>query len=178
MSETVNQENIGTETELPQERTFTQAEVDNIIKDRLTRERGKFADYEEIKAKAAKFDEAEEASKSELQKAIERAEQAEKELTSMKQIEELRAMRAKVAEETGVPASLLTADSEEGCRALAEGILAYKESTAVKPVAPVVRDAGEANGPTLTKADILAIKNDKERVKAIEENIELFKQED
>ena len=41
------------------ERTFTQAEMDAIISDRLKRERAKYADYNELQAKAAKFDEAE-----------------------------------------------------------------------------------------------------------------------
>lgn len=46
----------------------TQAELDRIISDRLSRERGKYADYDDLKAKAAKFDEADSASKTELQK--------------------------------------------------------------------------------------------------------------
>ena len=63
MAETVNQETNGTaaETQEKEQRTFTQAEMNAIIQDRLTRERGKYADYEALKAKAAKFDEAEEA---------------------------------------------------------------------------------------------------------------------
>ena len=63
MAETVNQETNGTaaETQENEQRTFTQAEMNAIIQDRLTRERGKYADYEALKAKAAKFDEAEEA---------------------------------------------------------------------------------------------------------------------
>ena len=62
MSETVQQEQTIITEELP-ERTFTQAEMDAIIGDRLNRERKKYADYEDIKAKAAKFDELENASK-------------------------------------------------------------------------------------------------------------------
>ena len=54
-------------------KTFTQAELDAAIESRLTRERAKFADYEALKAKAEKFDKAEEAAKSELQKAQEQA---------------------------------------------------------------------------------------------------------
>ena len=63
MAETVNQETNGTaaETQENEQRTFTQAEMNAIIQDRLTRERGKYADYEALKAKAAKFDAAEEA---------------------------------------------------------------------------------------------------------------------
>ena len=53
------------------ERTFTQAEMDAIIGDRLKRERAKYADYNELAKKAKAFDEAEEAGKSELQKAVE-----------------------------------------------------------------------------------------------------------
>ena len=68
MSETVHQEQT-TQTAAQPERTFTQAEMDAIIGDRLNRERQKYADYAELKAKALKFDEAENASKIELQKA-------------------------------------------------------------------------------------------------------------
>ena len=55
MAETVNQETNGTaaETQENEQRTFTQAEMNAIIQDRLTRERGKYADYEALKAKAA-----------------------------------------------------------------------------------------------------------------------------
>ncbi|WP_078390716.1 hypothetical protein [Shouchella patagoniensis] len=38
-------------------KTFTQEEVNALIADRLSREKKKFADYEDIKAKAAQFDE-------------------------------------------------------------------------------------------------------------------------
>lgn len=71
MAETVNQETNGTaaETQENEQRTFTQAEMNAIIQDRLTRERGKYADYETLKVKAAKFDEAEEVGKTDLQKA-------------------------------------------------------------------------------------------------------------
>ena len=56
MNETVNQAN---QTAEQPERTFTQAEMDAIIRDRLSRERSKYADYDDIKAKAQKFDAAE-----------------------------------------------------------------------------------------------------------------------
>ena len=62
MSETVHQEQT-TQTAAQPERTFTQAEMDAIIGDRLNRERQKYADYAELKAKALKFDEAENASR-------------------------------------------------------------------------------------------------------------------
>ena len=49
MNETVEQENPATQEER-EERTFTQSEMDAIIRDRLARERGKYADYDAVKA--------------------------------------------------------------------------------------------------------------------------------
>lgn len=46
----------------------TQDEFDRMVANRLNRERQKFADYDELKEKAAKFDEADAASKSEVQR--------------------------------------------------------------------------------------------------------------
>lgn len=46
----------------------SQEQLDRVLGERLGRERAKFADYDEIKGKAAKFDELDAASKTELQK--------------------------------------------------------------------------------------------------------------
>lgn len=63
-------------------RTFTQDDVDKVVKERLARERGKFADYDQLKEKAAEYDKLAEAQKTEAQKAAERAEQAEQRATT------------------------------------------------------------------------------------------------
>ncbi len=76
----------------------SQDQLDKIIGDRLARQRSKFADYDELKAKAAKFDEAEEASKSELEKALARAEKAEQ----LAREAEMRDLRMQVAAEKGL----------------------------------------------------------------------------
>lgn len=47
----------------------TQADLDKLIGPRLERERGKFADYDDLKAKVADFDKLTDASKSEIEKA-------------------------------------------------------------------------------------------------------------
>ena len=62
------------------EKTFTEEDVNRIVTDRLHRERQKYEgiDLDALKEKAAKFDEMEEASKSELQKANEKAAELEK----------------------------------------------------------------------------------------------------
>ena len=135
--ETVNQESAtGTETA---EKTFSQSELDAIISDRLKRERDKYADYDSLKEKATRLDEIEEASKTELQKATERAEKLESELTQLKRAEEIRQIREKVASTTGVPASLLTGETEEACTEQAAGILSFKTSAPY----PTVKDGGE-----------------------------------
>lgn len=169
-NETVNQE---TTTEQSEERTFTQSEMDAIIGDRLKRERAKYSDYEDLKAKATAFDEAAEASKSDLQKATERADSLQAQLDALTKATEERNLRDKVSAETGVPASLLRGDSEEDLRAQAEAIIGY--ANANKASYPQVKDGGEVHTPTISKEDILKIPNDKERLKAIKENIDLFK---
>lgn len=138
--ETVNATEIK-ETEAP-EKMFTQGELDTIISDRLKRERDKYADYDELKEKAAKLDQIEEDAKSELQKATERAEKLEAELSARVHADEVRAIRDKVAQETGVPAALLTAETEDACAEQAKAINAYKASTQY----PTVKDSGEIQG--------------------------------
>lgn len=138
--ETVNQDmNATTQTANEPERTFTQTELDAIVRDRLQRERNKYADYEAYKEKAEKFDAAEEAQKTELQKATERATALETELNTLKRANEIRVIRDQVAKETGVPATLLTADTEEACKEQAEAIKAFAQPSGY----PVVNDAGE-----------------------------------
>ena len=51
-------------------KTFTQAELDKQIEQRLARERKKFADYDAMKAKAARLDDLEKASATDLEKAV------------------------------------------------------------------------------------------------------------
>ena len=59
-----------------QENTFepltSQEALDRIVTSRLARERAKYADYEELKGKAARLDQLEAESKSELQREQER----------------------------------------------------------------------------------------------------------
>lgn len=51
-------------------KTFTQADLDKQIQQRLDRERKRFADYDAVKAKAAKLDEIEKANATDLEKAV------------------------------------------------------------------------------------------------------------
>jgi hypothetical protein len=75
-------------------RTFTQTEVDKIVRDRLAREREKYADYDELKAQAA------EAGKSKT--AMERIEAKLDEATKRADKAERDALIRDVADELGV----------------------------------------------------------------------------
>ncbi len=136
MSETVNQ--VNTNTAEP-ERTFTQEEMDAIIGDRLKRERAKYADYDSLREKASKYDEIEEQSKSMLQRETERADGLQKELDDMKKASAVRELRERIANETGVPYQLLTADTEDGCAEQAKAILSFAKPDGY----PSVKDGGE-----------------------------------
>jgi hypothetical protein len=137
-NETVKQENAT----VNEEKTFTQAELDQIIGERLKREREKYVDYDSLKEKAAKLDEIEEASKSELQKATEKAERLETELSQLKRAEEIRGVREAVATQYGIPTNLLSGETEETCTEQAKALLEFKSSTPY----PNVRDGGELTG--------------------------------
>ena len=121
-------------------KTFTQDEVNEIVKERLSRERNKYEDYEALKEKAAKFDEIEEQSKTELEKVTERANALQAEVESLKKAESVRLIRDEVATETGVPVHLLTAETKEDCEAQANAIMSF-----AKPDEgyPRVKDGGE-----------------------------------
>ena len=136
--ETVNQEEATKEVEV---KTFTQEEVNGIVNDRLARERKKYEgiDLEALKSKAAKFDEMEAANKSELEKANDKVQALEAELNGIKKANELNAMRENVAKEIGIPANLLTGDSEEECRAQGEAIKEFATPSGY----PSLRDGGE-----------------------------------
>lgn len=136
--ETVNQ----VQTEGTEVKTFTQEEVDKIVEGRLQRERSKYgdmSDYDQLKEKAGKYDELQEASKTELQKATDKVASLQKELDGMKHEASVRTIRSKVAEEKGIPVSLLTGDTEEACKEQADAILAFANPSGY----PNVRDGGE-----------------------------------
>ncbi len=81
----------------PAFRTITsQRQLDAIIAERLKRERAKFADYADLREKAATVDEL-----------TTRAEQAEGRLAELEHAEKVRGWREAAATEYGVPASAL-----------------------------------------------------------------------
>jgi hypothetical protein len=115
------QSTAGQQEQKPAEFTpiTSQEEFDKVLAKRLERERAKFADYDTLREKASKFDEVQEASKSELQKAQERAEAAEKRATEFEHV----ALRTRIATEMGVIPEVIQGSDEETMRASAQRVL-------------------------------------------------------
>lgn len=122
----------------------TQEDFDQAIKARLGREYNKAvketeAKYAEALQKAAKLDELEAASKTELEKMQERASKAEQELATMRAQAARQAAINEVAAETGLPAELIADFSGDTKEELAAK--AARHAGAFKtPAAPVVND--------------------------------------
>ena len=95
----------------------SQEQLNKILGDRLARERAKYADYSELQEKAAKYDAAEEAAKTELEKALSRAEKAETLVKEYETRQQVAAWKQQVAKETGVPAEALRGSTLEELQA-------------------------------------------------------------
>ena len=152
------------------ERTFTQAEMDAIIGDRLKRERAKYADYEDVKAKAQQFDAAQEAAKSDLEKAVEERDRLKAQLEQLESERTRAEQVAKAAAEHGVDPALLArmaGDVDENAQFL-------KQQLAAQPRYPTLNDQGDPKPQTASKADIMAIRDPVERLKAIAANKDIF----
>jgi hypothetical protein len=104
------------------DKTFTQADVDRVVADRLERERKKYEGFDDLKAKAAELDQIKEANASEIEKAQNKATKAEERATNA----EAKLLRFEVAAEKNVPPKLvplLTATSKEELEGQADLIL-------------------------------------------------------
>lgn len=118
-------------------KTFTQAEVDKIVRDRVARERAKYADYDDLKAAAAEGDK----NKTQLDKLSEQLGQ----LTSRAEKAEAAQLRAKVIADKKIPASLakrLQGSTEEELTADADELLADWKAAGGKAGS----DEGEQDG--------------------------------
>ena len=113
----------------------SQEALDKIIGQRIDGVKKKYAGFEDLKAKAVKFDEFQEASKTELQKVSERALQLEVELASERE----HAGKATVAAAKGVPVSALSGSTPEEWEEAADALLEWRAAQQVqeKPAKPV-----------------------------------------
>lgn len=109
-------------------KSYTQAEVDALVKG--------------YKDKADKYDAQQEAAKTDLQKAQESAKSYKEKYDALVRQGEIDKVRVKVATEKGVPANLLHGETEEACKAEADALLAFAKNS--EAAYPNVNDGGEA----------------------------------
>jgi hypothetical protein len=134
----------------------TQDELNRIIADRVSREKAKYADYGDLKSRAAKYDEVEQASKTELQRITERAEAVEAELAQTKSD----ALRLTVIARHQIPEDhqdLVFGETEDELTKRAEKVQALVGLQAAAAAAPGVRElfvpAEGSTAPTALNGD-------------------------
>ena len=131
------------------EKTFTQDEVNQIVQERLFKERKKYGevDLEKMKAdtEALKGQLTDSASK--LSAETERADKLQAELDSIKKANEIRDIREQIAKESNIPADLLHGETLEDCKAEAERLVEFARPKGY----PTVKDGGEVIAPTVKK---------------------------
>lgn len=121
----------------------SQEQFDQAIKSRIERAQAKaaekFADYDELKAKATKFDEAEAAQMSDLEKAKKEVEEL-KAAAKRDEADRVRDLKAKVSKATGVPADLISGSDEDSMTTFAKSVAEF----AKKPSAPALKESGKS----------------------------------
>ena len=135
-------------------RTFTQEELNRFVTDRVKRERAKYADYEELKEKAAKFDEITAAQGTELIKLQEESAQLKEKIKGMEAAEQLRLTKERISKDSNIPVELLTETTEEALLNQANLLNNYIKQ---QPGFPIVKDAGEVT-PTRARTTAEAFK--------------------
>jgi hypothetical protein len=127
----------------------SQEDLDKLIGARINKVKSQFADYDDIKTKAAEFDKAQEASKTELEKAAERAAQAERERDELR----LAHARAEVALAKGLTptqAKRLVGTTKDELEADADELLADLGSTKAKADPKSLKSGSSGSSEQLT----------------------------
>lgn len=161
------------------ERTYTQAEVDELLGgyveqsevNRLVGEarrkaRSKYEGYDEYKAHAEAWADYDEVAKA-RDEATAKVEALEAQIAH-------RDLVGKVSDATGVPRSLLKGETEEELTASAEAVKAYASAQAPKPPAYPEDKGGGMTPSPMTKEQILAEPDTQRRQTLIAENLNLF----
>lgn len=106
-----NEENIAKDGENSnqEEKVYSQQDVDEIVKNRLHRERKKYEGFEDYKKAAQSYSELEKSFNVEKEK----SENLKKELDDLKQKNQIAGWKVKASEETGVNISLIKGNTED-----------------------------------------------------------------
>lgn len=133
----------------------SQEVLDKIIGERLARERNKYADYDELKTKAAQYDEQVEASKTAEEKTAEQIAKLQAENEQLKTAQ----LRTQVAAEKNVPVELLYGTTREELEEQASQLLTWVDAKTPAPSRGKVSGAASSTKHT-PKADAAALLRD------------------
>ena len=140
------------EGQKPFQAPASQAELDRIVEQRLARERAKYADYDDLKAKAEKAAQAE---KDKLS-VEERNAKEIAELKASLAARDLNALRAEVAAAKGVPATHISGNTREEMEASADDLLGWRQTAPAQTAPPATGQGQDVHqGADMSAADIV-----------------------
>ena len=161
------------------ERTYTQAEVDEILggyvpQDEVNRlvgkarreARSKYEGYDEYKAHAEAWADYDDVAKA--------RDEATARVTQLEAVIAHRDLVDKVAEATGVPRTLLQGTTEEELTASAEAVKAYASAQQPTPPTYPTDKGGGSNPAPITREQIESIKDPVERVRVRSAHMNLY----
>ena len=122
----------------------TQEAFDAAIKERIERakkeEAKKYSDYDDMKKRLKDFEDKASSSQTDIEKLTALVNDYKGKFDAQERAAAAEKARAKVAEATGVPASLIVGEDEEAMTAFAQSVAKF----AKKPAAPVLEHAGKS----------------------------------
>lgn len=136
----------------PEGKTFTQEQVNALLAEQKRKSAEKFADYDDLKQKASKLAEVENASKSELQRALDEAAALKAENAKFLAEKQVAQWAAEIVKDSTIPASVLRGSTREELEAHFQELQKLTtQDTAPKPRFPVPVGTPD-NGKTGSRA--------------------------
>lgn len=126
-------------------KAFTQEQVNALLADQKRKLGEKFADYDDVKAKASKLDQLEQDSKSELQKLLDENTELKTKVGSFEQEKQVTAWAAEIVKDSTIPASVLRGNTKEELEAHFKDLQELAPKPKRTPV-PTGQPSGEGTG--------------------------------
>ncbi len=126
-------------------KTFTQEQVNALLAAEKRKAGERFGDYDALKEKAAKFDQLEQESKSELQKALDKAAALESKVEKFERQAQVETWAEEITKDSDIPASVLRGETREELEQHFEQLKALAPKQKRTPV-PAGKAAGDGGG--------------------------------
>lgn len=141
------------QTDKADDKTFTQADVDRLLADRLARERKKFAGYDDLKKKATEFDKLQDAQKTEVEKLNDQLTASQVELQGFRVAEIRRSAASQVGLDPKLAKFITAADETEALEQATE--LAEQFKPAEPRAADLKQGARTQPRPTMSRDELI-----------------------